>query len=195
MNDSSTPSTPTTKSGLGKQHGYVSELSAPLHVIEGHAEELRAASDRFNDRLMLGQQYKPEFLLQIGIRYMRHIIFDNGSRLMWLTAFETDWDPYIDDALELIGLESWVDFLQHTEEFVSAGLDPATATNADVKAFLQSAQVPAAAFFDSLSDVTMPQIRKAQQLNQAFDEVLDAPGAEEALSQPVLAPLLDRAAD
>ncbi|MER7608952.1 hypothetical protein [Nocardioides sp. NPDC127503] len=186
--------TPTKKSGLGKQHGFVSELSAPLTVIEGHEEELRAASDRFNERLLLGMEYKPEFLLQIGIRYMRHIIFDNGRRLMWLTAFETDWDPYIDDALELIGLDSWVDFLQHTTEFVAAGIDPTQATNAQVKEFLQGAQEPAAAFFDSMADITMPEVRKNQKLAAAFEQVLEAPNASDVLSHPTLAPLLELAA-
>ena len=187
--------TPSKKSGLGRQSGYVSELSAPLHVIEGHAEDMRAALARFEDKVVLAGQFKPEYLLKIGIRYMRMIMFDNDTRFMWITAFETDWDPYIDDAVEIIGLESWIDFLQHTVEFADAGMEASNTTTADVKAFIQSAQVPAAAYYDSLGDLTMPQIRKAEAINAAFQQILDGPGAEEALSHPALAPLLDLAAD
>ncbi|MFI7067044.1 hypothetical protein ACIBL3_39015 [Kribbella sp. NPDC050124] len=186
--------TPTKKAGLGRRHGVVSELSAPLTVIEGHLDELKAASGRFNERLLQAAAHKPGYIQKIGIRYMRHIVFDDGRRLMWLTAFETDWDPYIDDALELIGMRSWVDWLQHTNEYSALGLDPDTVTNAEVKEFLQSVQVPAAAFFDSLFDVTMPEVRRFQQLGAAFEQVLEAPDAEAALRQPALAPLLEQAA-
>ncbi|MGW1987001.1 hypothetical protein ACWCPJ_31835 [Streptomyces collinus] len=40
----------------------------------------------------------------------------------------------------------------------------------------------------------MPQVVKAQKINDAFQEVLDDPAAEEALSHPALKPLLAQAA-
>jgi hypothetical protein len=39
------------------------------------------------------------------------------------------------------------------------------------------------------------EIRKAQRVNRAFQQVLDDPGAAEALQHPALRPLLDEAAD
>jgi hypothetical protein len=39
------------------------------------------------------------------------------------------------------------------------------------------------------------EIRKALRVNEAFQHVLDDPGAAEALRHPVLKPLLDEAAD
>lgn len=177
-----------TKSGLGQRSGVVSELTAFLTIKEGHEAELRAAAQRFNARI---DQAPRAGLRQIGIRNMRIVAYDEGRRLLWTTTFETDWDPYIDDALALIGIESWEDWLQHTNEFSKVG---ARATNAEVKAFIQSAQVPATAFFDALGDATMPEIWKAQQLAAAFQQVLDDPAAEQALSHPALAPLLELAA-
>ena len=41
----------------------------------------------------------------------------------------------------------------------------------------------------------MQQVLKALALQKAFQQVLDAPGAEEALQHPALKPLLERAAD
>lgn len=173
------------KSGLGLTSGIVSELSAFLTVKEGHEEELRAASRRFNARI--AQAPKPA-LAKIGIRSMRHVIYDGGRRLLWITSFETDWDPYIDDALALIGMQNWIDWLQHTNEFPMGLVEKAT--NADVKAFIQSAQSPASAFFDALGDATMPQLWRALELTAAFQRVLDDPSAEQALAHPTLAPLL-----
>lgn len=178
--------TTTAKSGLGQTSGVVSELTAFLTVKEGHAEDLRAAAQRFNAQI---DQAPREALRKIGIRNMRIVLYDDERKLLWTTSFETDWDPYIDDALMLLGIKSWTDWLQYTNEF--PGTEP---TNAEVKAFIQSAQAPATAFFDALGDATMPQIWKSQQLAAAFQQVLDDPAAEEALTHPALAPLLALAA-
>src|SRR5262245_66431159 len=81
----------TKKGGKGMTHGVVSEVSASLAVKPGHTEELRAGLERFHARV----RNAPFWALQkIGIRDMRHVIFDNGTRLLWITAFNTDWDPY-----------------------------------------------------------------------------------------------------
>ncbi|MEU6200996.1 hypothetical protein [Streptomyces sp. NPDC047061] len=184
--------TASTKSGLGLASGVVSELSAVLTVREGCEQQVREALGRFHARV--ANAPRPA-IQRIGIRTMRYVVFDGGHRLMWLTSFETDWDPYIDDALELIGLRSWVDWLVQTEEFHQAfgGKDVDSVTNAEVKAFLQSAQVTAAAFFDCFGDATMPQVFKDQEVSAAFESVLEDPKAEEALSHPTLAPLLEQA--
>ena len=64
-----------------------------------------------------------------------------------------------------------------------------------LKEFLQSVQTPAAGYFNAMSDVTHTEIRKAMQVQQAFQQVLDTPGAAEALKNPALKPLADLAAD
>ena len=63
-----------------------------------------------------------------------------------------------------------------------------------VKGFVLGAQVTAAAYARNYGG-TVKEIRKAQRVNGAFQEVLDAPGAAAALENPVLEPLLDEAAD
>ena len=42
---------------------------------------------------------------------------------------------------------------------------------------------------------TVKEIRKAERVNRAFQQVLDDPEAAEALQHPALKPLLDEAAD
>jgi hypothetical protein len=56
-------------------------------------------------------------------------------------------------------------------------------------------QSPATGYFNNLSIWTMPEIVKAQRLQEAFQQVLDDPAAEEALQHPALKPLLEQAAD
>jgi hypothetical protein len=176
------------KSGKGLSHGVSSELSAFFHVLPGHEEELRAAILRFKQSAQPGDKSVFE---KVGLRTQRHVIFDNGTRVLWSTAFDTDWDPYIDDAVEIFGADNWVDWMQHTVEYSSGAK---TGTNAELKLFLQSAQEQAVAFFDALPNHTLSQLRKALTLSRAFEQVLDNPEAVDALQHPALKPLLDLAA-
>ena len=63
-----------------------------------------------------------------------------------------------------------------------------------VKAFIFGAQQTAAAYARNYGG-TVKEIRKAQRVNAAFQQVLDNPDAAEALQHPALKPLLDEAAD
>jgi hypothetical protein len=64
-----------------------------------------------------------------------------------------------------------------------------------LKAILQLVQSPASSYFDALSTVTLPQVTRAQRVEEAFEQVLDDPAAGEALQHPALKPLLELAAD
>ncbi len=184
----STDTYPTTvKSGRGSRHGVVSEVSAFLHVRPGETEQLRAAVARFQARL---RNAPSEYMVKFGLVDMRHVIFDDGTRLCWITAFDTDWDPYIDDSITTLGIDTWVDWAQHTVEYDAEQL----ATLAGVKKWIQSAQIPADGFFRAVPDLTLGEVKKDQRLRTAFEQVLDEPGALEALQQPVLKPLLNEAA-
>jgi hypothetical protein len=180
--------TTTVKSGRGSRHGVVSEVSAFLHVKPGETEELRAAIERFQARLRSAPY---EYMVKFGLVDMRHVIFDNGTRLCWITAFDTDWDPYIEDSVNTLGLQTWLDWAKHTVDY-----DPEILTGpAGVKVWIQGAQIPADGFYRAVSDMTLGEIKKAQRVRVAFDEVLDDPQAADALRAPVLKPLLDEAAD
>ena len=65
---------------------------------------------------------------------------------------------------------------------------------AAVKGFILSAQVTAAAYARNYPG-TVKELRKANRLMAAFQQVLDDPAAEAALSHPALKPLLDEAGD
>ncbi|MCE7988417.1 MAG: hypothetical protein DYG89_45245 [Caldilinea sp. CFX5] len=183
------PATLNKKSGKGLSHGVSSELTAFFHVRPGHTAALKAAILRFKEK---AQPKDTTVFEKVGLRTQRHVIFDNGTRLMWSTAFDTDWDPYIDDAIAIFGAENWVDWMQHTVEYSP---EMATASNAELKQFLQSAQEPATAFFDAFSNFTLSQIKKALMTSSAFEQMLDNPATAKALQNPALQSLLAQAAN
>ena len=202
--------TTNVKSGRGLSDGVVSELATYWEVLPGHEDELRAATERFSETL---HQVPLEQNIHTGLRDQRHVIFDNGTRLMWATTFENEWDPYFEDFM-LIGIEHFLDWMQHTAEYThvtdwlesSGGVETFDQSNPDVEAHMkqtvgglkvivQSVQSPATGYFNNLSTWTMPQIVKAQHLQEVFQRVLDDPDAAEALQHPALRPLLDEAAD
>lgn len=204
---------PDKKSGKGNRDGVISELATFYEVIPGHEDELRAACERLANTLKNAPR---ELNIQTGLRDERHVIFDGGKRLLWCTTFETDWDPYVEDAIVRIGIENFIDWLQHTKEWPrfeawirEAGgveeLNKGMAGSPDeksvrmntrgLKEFLQAQQSPAEGYYNAVSYVTHPQIAKALQVEQAFQQVLDNPDAAEALKHPALKPLLELAAD
>ena len=203
-------STGNTKSGNGLSDGVVSELATYWNVLPGHEDELRAAAQRFADTL---RGVDREANIHTGLRDQRHVIFDNGQRLMWATTFENDWDPYFEDFVK-IGIEHFLDWMQHTEQYThvatwleeSGGREQFRLDNPDLeaqmkrsvgglKAIVQSVQSPACSYFNTLGNWTMPEIDKGMRVQEAFQRVLDDPAAEEALRHPALKPLLDQAAD
>jgi hypothetical protein len=99
------------KSGKGLRDGVVSELFTLWDVKPGHEAELRAACERLATTL---KNAPVELNVQTGLRDERHVIFDGGKRMVWFTTFESDWDPYVEDAIVRIGIEHFTDWLQHT---------------------------------------------------------------------------------
>lgn len=202
-----------TKSGKGLRDGVVSELTAFFDVKPGQQDELRAAVQRFADALRKAPQHETE---KTGLRYTRHVLFDDGKRLLWTTGFETDWDPYIEDAVVVVGVDHFIDWIQHTTAYeqIEAKASEAfggieqlrNASDPDreqfvrknsgwLKQVIMSVQTPAASYFDALADRSVPQFRRGLQVEAAFQQVLDSPNAAEALRDPALKPLLELAAD
>src|SRR5262245_34653718 len=178
----------TKKSGKGRRHGVVSEVSAFFHVKPGHEAALRAACERFHSRL---QSAPLDYMQRFGLQGMRHVIFDNGTRFYWETLFETDFEPYVDDSVATLGLKTWHDWFQHCEECPDNLLD---LSPQGLRDFIQSAQVQSAGFYVTLSNKTIGELRKAIRVQEALDKVAAEPEGVAALQKsPALKPLLDEA--
>jgi hypothetical protein len=179
----STDAVGTSRPGLSA--GPTSEFSLVFHVKPGHADAVREALTALQN----SPGYRPgDYNLPIGtIHEARFVLFDDDTRLLFATSFDGPWDAYmVDFASKPLSLFDAV--FRHVEGY--EGLPDLTA----LQEFILSAQVTAAAYARNYGG-TVKEIQKAERVNAAFQQVLDDPGAAEALRHPVLKPLLNEAAD
>src|SRR4051795_6987479 len=180
-----TPATDTSAPGLTV--GPTSEFSLFFRVTPGHGETLRAALGDLQDT----PGYRPgDYGMAVTtIHEARFVLFDEDTRLAFVTSFDGPWDAYMEDFFTsgpTLGLFDVV--FRHTEGY--EGLPDGTT----LRSFVLGAQQTAAAYARNYGG-TVKEIRKAQRVNAAFQQVLDTPDAAEALAHPALRPLLAEAAD
>jgi hypothetical protein len=167
--------------------GPTSEFSLFFHVRPGEGEALRTALRDLQDT----PGYRPgDYDVAIKtIHEARFVLFDDDTRLAFVTSFDGPWDAYMEDFFTSGPTLALFDVIfRHTEGY--GGLPD----RASLKGFILGAQQTAAAYARNYGG-TVKEIRKAQRVNKAFQEVLDRPDAAEALQHPALRPLLDEAAD
>ncbi|MFI6830065.1 MULTISPECIES: hypothetical protein [unclassified Kribbella] len=169
----------------GLRVGPTSEFSLFFHVKPGHGEALRKTLQALQE----SPGYRPgDYDLPIGtIHEARFVPFDNDTRLLFATSFDGSWDAYMLDFASK-PLKLFDAIFRHVEGY--DGLPDLEA----VKDFIMSAQLTAGAYARNYGG-TVKEIRKAERVNKAFQEVLDDPEAAELLQAPALAPLLAEAAD
>ena len=171
----------------GSSVGSTSEFSLFFRVKPGEGEGLRAALRDLQET----PGYRPgDYGMAIAtIHEARFVLFDDDTRLAFITSFDGPWDAYMEDFFTSGPTLALFDVIfRHVEGY--EGLPDSAA----VRAFVLGAQVTAAAYARNYGG-TVKEIRKALRVNDAFQRVLDDPEAGEALQHPALKPLLDEAAD
>src|SRR5881275_2932276 len=177
--------TGTVRPGLSV--GPTSEFSLFFRVKPGEGESLGAALRELQET----PGYRPgDYGMAIAtIHEARFVLFDDDTRLAFITSFDGPWDAYMEDFFTsgpTLGLFDVI--FKHVEGY--EGLPDLAA----VKAFILDAQQTAAAYARNYGG-TVKEIRKAERVNAAFQQVLDHPDAAVALQHPALKPLLEEAAD
>ena len=88
---SKTPPPPVESAGrVGSRLGKVSELTIIVPFAPGGAERLRAFLRLFGGNLAGADE--------VGtVHDMRFVFLDNDTRMLFATAYDGDWDAYIDD--------------------------------------------------------------------------------------------------
>jgi hypothetical protein len=146
---------------VGSRHGKVSELTVIAPFAKGGAERLRAF-------LKLSRGNSDATELVGTVHDMRFVFLDNDTRLLFATAYDGDWDTYIDDFVTKI--PDYLDIMFSALEGWPGIHSPS------VKDLIASYQVTAEAWYVANPNLTVVETRRLERLGTAFDEMLDKIG-------------------
>ena len=142
----------------GIRQGKVSELLFITPFAPGGAERLRALlqlrDGSFDDTDRVGT-----------VHDMRFVFLDNDTKLLFATAYDGDWDPYIDDFATKI--TDQMDVIFTACEGWPGIRSP------KVKDWIVKHQIPAVGWYVAHPDLTVRDIHRLKRVGKAVDEFLD----------------------
>ena len=143
---------------IGARQGKVSELTGIIPFAPGGAQRLRGLLQALEGNFRGGDA--------VGTLHdMRFVFLDNDTKLLFATAYDGDWDAYIDDfvtkipnSMDLIfcNLEGWPG-IHHSS----------------VKDFIAAHQTAAEAWYVASPNLTVAETRRLERVGKAVDEFLD----------------------
>jgi hypothetical protein len=153
------PETRMSSAGrIGSRQGTVSELTMIAPFGPGGAERLRALLEvrngDFSDTDRVGT-----------VHDMRFVFLDNDTKMLFATAYDGDWDPYIDDFAAKI--PDGLDVLFSVWDGWPGIHSP------EVKDWIAKHQIPAVGWYVAHPDLTVRDIRRLKRLGKAADVFLD----------------------
>lgn len=147
----------TTAGRIGAKSGEVSELTTILPLKPNGAARLRKFFDLVGGNLAGAGQ--------VGtLHNMRFVFLDNDTKLLFATAFDGEWDPYIDDFATKI--PEFMDYLFSNVEGWPGITSP------DVKDFIVKYQIPAEAWFVAHPDLTVAEGHRLKRQEAAVQRFL-----------------------
>jgi hypothetical protein len=145
----------------GWRQGKVSELTVIAPFAPGGAARLHALlqlrNGNFDDTDRVGT-----------VHDMRFVFLDNDTKLLFATAYDGDWDVYIEDFVAKIPNE--MDVLFSCWEGWPGIYSP------KVKDWIAEHQIPAEGWYVAHPDLTVAEAARAKRVNKAVDEFLDKVG-------------------
>jgi len=143
---------------IGARQGKVSELTGIIPFAKGGATRLRGLLEALEGNFRGGDA--------VGTLHdMRFVFLDNDTKLLFATAYDGDWDAYIDDFVTKI--PNSMDLLFCNIEGWPGIHDPS------VKDFIASHQVAAEAWYVANPNLTVAETRRLERIGKALDEFLD----------------------
>ena len=146
---------------IGARQGKVSELTLIANASPEGARRLRGLLETLDGNFQGAEA--------VGtVHDMRFVFLDNDTKVLFTTAYDGDWDPYIDDfvtkipdALDLLfsNVDGWPGI--HSPE---------------IKEWIVAHQIPAASWYVANPDLTVAETRRLKRMGEAFDEFLDKIG-------------------
>ena len=142
----------------GIRQGKVSELLFIPPFAPGGAERLRALlqlrDGSFDDTDRVGT-----------VHDMRFVFLENDTKLLFATAYDGEWDPYIDDFATKI--TDQMDVIFTACEGWPGIRSP------KVKDWIANHQIPAEGWYVAHPDLTVRDIHRLKRIGKAVDEFLD----------------------
>jgi len=157
---SETPPLPVESAGrAGVRLGKVSELTIVVPLAPGGAKRLRAFLQMIGGNLSSGAS-------KVGTLHdMRFVFLDNDTRMLFATAYDGDWDAYIDDFATKI--PDYLDIIDSAWEGWPGIRSP------QAKDYLAKYQVAAEGWFVAHPDLTVAETQRLKRNGKALDEFLD----------------------
>jgi len=148
-----------TAGRVGIRQGKVSELTVIAPFAPGGAKRLRALLRLLNGKFDADK---------VGtVHDMRFVFLDNDTKLLFATAYDGDWDPYIDDFATKI--PDSMDILFANFEGWPGIRSP------KVKDWIVKHQIPAESWYVA-NDLTVAETRRMTRVGKVLDEFLDKLG-------------------
>jgi hypothetical protein len=145
----------------GSRQGRVSELTLIVPLAPGGAQRLRGFL-----QLLDGDFDGAD---KVGtVHDMRFVFLDNDTKLLFATAYDGDWDVYIDDFAAKI--PDYLDIIS------SAFQDWPGIRSPNAKDYFLKYQVTAEGWYVANPNLTVTETRKLERVGKAVDEFLDALG-------------------
>jgi hypothetical protein len=144
---------------IGARLGKVSELTIIVPLAPGGAKRLRAFLKLLRGNLSQGAD-------KVGtLHTMRFVFFDNDTRLLFATAYDGDWDTYIDDFVAKI--PDYLDVIDSAWEGWPGIRSPGA------KDYLVKHQITAEGWYVAHPDLTVAETARLKRVGKAVDEFLD----------------------
>ena len=145
----------------GSRQGKVSELTLIAPFAPGGVARLRAVlqlrNGNYDDTDKVGT-----------VKDMRFVFLDNDTKLLFATAYDGDWDAYIDDFVAKIPNE--------LDVFFSACEGWPGIHSPKVKDWIAKHQITADGWYVAHPDLTVRDIRRLKRVGKAVEEFLDKIG-------------------
>ena len=146
---------------IGIRQGSVSELTVIAPFAPGGARRLRAVLRLLNGNFSGGKK--------VGTLHdMRFVFLDNDTKFLFATAYDGEWDPYIDDFATKIPDE--MDIIFSAFEGWPGIHSP------EVKDWIVKHQIPAEGWYVAHPDLTVAETGRLKRVGKAVDEFLDKIG-------------------
>ena len=151
----------STAGRVGLRQGKVSELTIIAKFAPGGAKRLRALLET------LGNNFQGADLVGT-VHDMRFVFLDNDTKLLFATAYDGDWEPYIDDFVAKI--PDALDALWSALEGFPGMHSPA------VGDWIADHQISADAWYVANPNLTVAETKRLEKVGKAVDEFLDKVG-------------------